>query len=390
MKKLWIFHSSNELYGSDRVLLEIVAGLDKSQWEVRVIVPADLEYEPVLSQHLAALGVIAESRPLAVLRRRYQTPRGLLTLGWLLLISVPKLAWQVRRQKVSLAYTNTGVVLSGAIAAKLAGTPHVWGLKELMPRGKIGKLLGRLYQGLSRTIVVTSAAVSQSVLSANARCEPKIKLIQNSVDIEKFKFDAAAGQVMRAKLNLEIDAVVTAMIGRVAQSKGPEVFIEAARLLQPQFPQARFLIVGGPVPGEENYLQSLQTKVKALNLSEVVRFVEFQPKIKLLLNATNIVAIPSLRPEGFGLTAIEGMAMGCAIVAAGHGGPLETIEQGVNGLLYSPPNDAQALASCLQPLLSNAELRRAMGEQGRRIAKEKFSRENEIAAYCRLFVESLN
>lgn len=389
MKKLWIFHSSNELYGSDRVLLEIVAGLDKSQWQVRVIVPADLQYEPVLSQELAKLGVTTESCTLAVLRRRYQSPRGLLTLFGLLLISVPRLACQMRREKVDLAYTNTGVVLSGAIAAKFAGTPHIWGLKELMPGGKVGKLLSHLYQWLSKRIVVTSAAVKNSVLAANARCEPKIKIINNSVDTEKFKPNAVVRNEMREKLNLAGDAVVTAMIGRVAQTKGPEIFIEAARILHSDFSQARFLIVGGPVPGEESYLQSLQDKVKALGLVDVVRFVEFQPDVKPLLNAVDVVAIPSLRPEGFGLTALEGMAMGCAVVAAAHGGPLETIEQHVTGILYALPEQALALADALRELLASPEKRQAMGEQGRKVVAEKFSRENEVAAYRKLFEESV-
>lgn len=389
MQEIWFFHSSNELYGSDRVLLEIISGLDKNKWRVRVILPDDLDYQPLLSEKLLALGVQVESQPLAVLRRRYQSGSGLLKLGWLLLRSVPKLAWTMRRQPVRLVYTNTGVVLSGAVAAKLAGAKHIWGLKEQLPPGKIRLLLARLYSWLSATITVTSETVRHNLCASYASCQDKIKVINNSVDTDRFQLQGATRSRIRAELGLTSEAIVAAMIGRVVQTKGPEVFIAAAQKLQPEFPNACFLIVGGAVPGEDFYVESLKEKVQQAGLAQVVRFLDFQPNIVPLLSALDVLVIPSLRPEGFGLTAVEAMAMACPVVAAGHGGPTETIEAGVTGLLYNPPADANVLANCLAELFSQPDLRHRMGTNGRATATSRFNRTREVEAYCQLFEDSL-
>ena len=385
MRKVWIFHSSDELYGSDRVLLQIVQALDPREWEVRVILPADLPHQSGLSQKLRELHVPVQSRPLAVLRRRYQNLPGLLKLGWLLLRSVPTLAWEMRRHQLNLVYTNTGVVLSGAVAAKLARTRHIWGLKEYLPPGHLKAILARLYYLFSWRITVTSQAVSRNLSHIYPKCAAKVKIIFNSVDTAYFKPNPAAHEQTRAELGLDEDFLVCGMLGRVTQSKGPEVFIKAAQLLNRNFPLARFLIVGGPVPGSEAYLADLRKLVQEAGLGETVRFINFQSDIIPMLNALDIVVMPSLRPEGFGLTLVEAMAAGCPVVAANHGGPLEIVQSGVTGLLYNPPADAQALADCLAQLLADPKLREQMGQRGRARVLEYFSRETEAAAYRQLF-----
>jgi glycosyltransferase involved in cell wall biosynthesis len=145
------------------------------------------------------------------------------------------------------------------------------------------------------------------------------------------------------------------------------------------------LIIGGPVPGEEWYLEGLKAKVQELGLAEVIHFIDFQPEVAPLFNALDIVVVPSLRPEGFGLTVIQGMASGCAVVACAQGGPLETIEAGVTGLLYAPPTSASALASSLTRLLEDTEFCQRLGVQGREVAVAKFSRTHELEAYRQLF-----
>ncbi len=382
---MWIFHSSDELYGSDRVLLQIIQALDPNEWDVRVILPADLPYQSGLSQKLRELHVTVQSRPLAVLRRRYQNLSGLLKLIWMLLRSVPVLTWEMRRHQLDLVYTNTGVVLSGAVAAKLARIRHIWGLKEYLPPGHLKVILAPLYYFFSWRITVTSQAVRRNLSDIYPKCAAKIKIIYNSVDTARFKPDLAARQQTRDELGLEDDFLVCGMVGRVTQSKGPEVFIKAAQILKQKFPQARFLIVGGSIPGTEAYLADLKKLVYDTGLSEKVRFIDFQTDIVPVLNTLDVIVMPSLRPEGFGLTLVEAMAVGCPVVAAGHGGPLETVQPGLTGLLYTPPEDAAALAERLAQLLADPELRRQMGAHGRAHVLEYFSREIEAAAYRQLF-----
>lgn len=70
------------------------------------------------------------------------------------------------------------------------------------------------------------------------------------------------------------------------------------------------------------------------------------------------------RNEGFGLTLIEAMAAGSALVAARAGAAELVVEDGVSGVLI-PSGDAEALAAALEPLMRDVDAATAMGERGR-------------------------
>jgi glycosyltransferase involved in cell wall biosynthesis len=78
------------------------------------------------------------------------------------------------------------------------------------------------------------------------------------------------------------------------------------------------------------------------------------------------------RAEGLGITTIEAMSSGLAVVGSRVGGMVETIEDGVTGLLV-PPGDGDALATAVVRLLDDSETRHAMGRAGRDIAQAKFT-----------------
>ena len=84
-----------------------------------------------------------------------------------------------------------------------------------------------------------------------------------------------------------------------------------------------------------------------------------------------VVVCPSRR-EGFGVACLEGMAHGRPVVASGVGGLLDLVVNGETGILVEPGN-VQALRAALERLLADPELRRRMGDAGRRRAAEHFS-----------------
>jgi glycosyltransferase involved in cell wall biosynthesis len=85
-----------------------------------------------------------------------------------------------------------------------------------------------------------------------------------------------------------------------------------------------------------------------------------------------MLVLPSVTPEPFGRTVVEAMAAGCPPVATAAGGPLESVEDGLSGLLV-PPDDAEALAGAISRLLADPALARQLGRAGRRRALEHFS-----------------
>jgi glycosyltransferase involved in cell wall biosynthesis len=90
-----------------------------------------------------------------------------------------------------------------------------------------------------------------------------------------------------------------------------------------------------------------------------------------LYREADIVAVPSVWLEPYGMTVLEGMSCGLPVVGSRIGGIARSILDGETGFLV-PPGDAEALADAVEPLIRDADLRRRMGEKGRLRAIEEF------------------
>lgn len=166
------------------------------------------------------------------------------------------------------------------------------------------------------------------------------------------------------------DVAVVAFVGRLNRWKGADVFLKSIFELAPTHPEARFVFAGDAPPGEEWRRDELDRRVSDAGLRDVVRFEGFRADIPLLMSTSDIVVVPSIWPEPFGLVTAEAMRAGCAIVASDHGAAPELLDGGRCGVLV-PPNDAHALAFAIDRLLRQPALR----EQYGRLAKQRFESE---------------
>jgi len=120
--------------------------------------------------------------------------------------------------------------------------------------------------------------------------------------------------------------------------------------------------------------KSLVDRVERLP-PEVRNRIDLQPfreDIEEFFAKMDIVAVPSVFPEPFGRMAIEAMASGCAVVAAGHGGLVEIIDDNKNGLLFTP-GSAEGLRAALERLIGDSGLREALIRQGRVAVEKNFT-----------------
>jgi len=86
----------------------------------------------------------------------------------------------------------------------------------------------------------------------------------------------------------------------------------------------------------------------------------------------DILVHASIEPEPFGLVITEAMVHGVPVIAANTGAPLEIIRHGVTGFVVDP-NDTEQLTSRIVDLATDSELRRRIGERGRRDALDRFN-----------------
>jgi len=167
--------------------------------------------------------------------------------------------------------------------------------------------------------------------------------------------------------------------GRIRAQKGSDVFVDAMCKLLPRYPDFTAVMVGAVVAEQTGFANDLKKRIEAAELtSRIVMTGELEiEEVQRWYQRLTIYAFTS-RNEGFGLTLIEAMAAGAALVAARAGAAELVVEDGVTGVLV-PAGDADPLAAALEPLMRDPATASAMGVRARQRVEEKFSLDAEAA-----------
>src|ERR1700761_7838419 len=177
--------------------------------------------------------------------------------------------------------------------------------------------------------------------------------------------------------------------GRVRAQKGTDVFVDAMCRLLPRYPDFTAVIVGQVTAEQTPFANDLKKRIEAANLQARIVITGELPieEVQRWYQRLTIYAFTS-RNEGFGLTLIEAMAAGAALVASRAGAATLVVEDGVTGVLV-PSGDVDALVAALEPLMQDPEACGAMGARGRERVLTQFSLEaeaNRIADVYRLLL----
>lgn len=366
LRVLFVHHSS-DLYGSSRCMVRLLEKLDRTKFTPMV---ALAETGPLCAM-IEKLGVeiVFQPKMSVITRSVFKSWR----LFPFLFMSFPLSVWQtmrlIRNKEIDLVHTNCGVILSGALAAKLCGVPHVWHIREWFQEFKsFWPLYSRYIIGLSERVVNVSAAVAKQFPPS-----PKVVVIHDGYDQREFALPKdRLREDFRRQFNLGSSFVV-GCVGRIKfVRKGQEILVQAAALLKQKGLAITCLIVGAPFTGNEQHLADLKKLVSDLHLDDTVVFTGELSDARPAYAAMDISVLPSAQPEPFGGVVIESMSMGVPIIATNIGGSPEMVADGKTGFLV-PPSDPQALADKIEILIANANLRRQMAEQGPERVQANFS-----------------
>lgn len=195
---------------------------------------------------------------------------------------------------------------------------------------------------------------------------------------------------LREELGLAPGAVAIGLAGRVTPGKGQRVWIEALAWLAEQRPALAWhgLLVGGLTAAEgsnEAFVAELRERVRELGLEERIAFVGFRRDLPRLFEAMDIVCVPS-RNEAFGLTVIEAMAAGKAVVGSDSGAIPELVDPATGRL--AAPDDPAAWGRALAELADDVALREALGEASRRRVERDFTLEKHVAGLVAAYAEA--
>jgi mannosyltransferase len=178
---------------------------------------------------------------------------------------------------------------------------------------------------------------------------------------------------------------VIGCFGRVRAQKGSDVFVDAMCALLPRYPDFTAVMVGAITPEQTMFANDLKKRIEAAGLgSRIVITGELSIEdVQRWYRRLTIYAFTS-RNEGFGLTLIEAMSVGAALVASRAGAAELVVEDGVTGVL-TPPGDVDALVEALEPLMRDPASAAAMGERGRARVLEKFSLDAEASRIAEVY-----
>jgi len=314
-----------------------------------------------------------------------------------------KALWQLHRifyrERFTIVHThNPKPGFLGQIAAKMAGVPVIVNtLHGFYFHDRMHSLLRHFYIALEKI----AARCSNVVLSQNREdidtairegiCPPeKIKYLGNGIDVQRFSPDNLSLEGVanrRAKVGLPAEAPVVGFVGRLVQEKGLLELFAAAPLVRDQVPKVRFLFIG---PVDTHKPDALTPdSARAFGIADICHFLGMRQDMPELYSLMDVFVLPSHR-EGFPRAPMEASAMKVPCVVTDIRGCREAVEHSRNGLLV-PLGDVQALADAIIELLTDREKARRMGEEGRRMALERFDEqmvfEKVEAEYARLLRE---
>lgn len=216
-------------------------------------------------------------------------------------------------------------------------------------------------------VICVSGAIKAYIQKHYHTADEKITVIPRGIDLEKFNpknIDTEFIRVFTEEYSLKDKFVVTS-VGRITQLKDLETFISAIAVLKKNHANTVGLIVGGVREDKQDYFHSLEVRVKELGLDDNVIFTGSQNKVAEIYALSDVVVSSSKKPESFGRSVAEALALGTPVVATNHGGVLDIIIEGENGFFY-PVGDSEALAKSIE-MCSHLEF------DGYRYISENFS-----------------
>jgi glycosyltransferase involved in cell wall biosynthesis len=237
------------------------------------------------------------------------------------------------------------------------------------------------------------AAISTKVIEALMRASvprERITLIPSGVDCVRFRPPSSEERaVARAALAIDDADVAIGVVGALEARKGHRYLLEAISLLKGgnQGAARATAVHDAPPPdagdersqptvrafiaGDGALRDELAAEISRRGLGDTVRMLGRVEDVRAMLWALDVFVMPSLS-EGLGVALLEAMACGVTAAASRVGGIVDAVEEARTGMLAAP-GDADALASALQELITDAPRRRTMGVAARERAAERFS-----------------
>ena len=318
--------------------------------------------EPELARHGGELIrlPVASKNPLTVLRNR------------------DRLIELIGRERVSIVHARSRASAWSAYwAARRTETTFVTTYHGIYSGTSPLKRLYNSVMARGDVVIANSDFTRAHVLATHAVDPAKVETIDRGVDLSEFTEPSGDRLEALAARWGALRGVVFLLPARLTPWKGQELAIEALRGVT----HPCTLILAGE--GKAAFAQHLR-EIAPQN----VKLVGHESDMAAAYRRADFVLVPSLDPEAFGRTAVEPQALGRPVLAARHGAPADTVVDGVTGWLVEPGKVAAWTTALQRACETPEEVRRRMGDEGRRRVETCYSTERmcrkTLEVYARL------
>jgi glycosyltransferase involved in cell wall biosynthesis len=360
--------ASLEAYGSDLQMMQSVIALHDSGWRVVVAAPASGR----LNQRLRDLGAEVEQVDFPVLRRADASVKGMIRFTLAGLRSLPRMAKLIRGTHADLVYVNTVTLPWWLVAGRLLGVKTLCHVHEAEARdSRVVQLALTLPLLLAHLVIVNSKTTEEQTVGVLPALRRRSRRVYNGVEPPP-SLPTPAEPSTSARL---------VVVSRLSPRKAPHVALEATALLKAEGRDVVLELCGSSPEGMEWYLEQLELRAQQPDLAGSVKFQGYTAPIWPAFADADVVIAPSLG-ESFGNAVVEGQLARRPVVATAIQGHLETVVDGVTGLLV-PCEDPVALAAAVARLLDDPVLAVTLARQGRESAMASFTSGRYYAAIRR-------
>jgi len=376
MINILFLHAGAEMYGADKVMLDLIKRLDKSKYTAYVILPTN----GVLVDALKNEGINVTVMPYPIMRRKYFNPIGIIKYFGGLNKYTKKITKLAKQWNIDVIHTNTAATLEGSFVSRKLKIPQLWSIHEIIVKPAIMyKFTSKLIAKYSSITITDSSAVKEHLEKSGCFRKDAVKVIYNGVDAKRFTPESDCSYLYD-EWNIPRNAPIIGMMGRVNSWKGQADFLKAANILMKRHPDLYTVFVGAAFEGEEWREKELADSIEASPYKDRIINKGYRTDSQGIYKLYDVFVLPSTNPDPLPTVVLEAMATGKPVVGYRHGGVCEMVKEGYNGLLAEVRNP-EDLADKIDVLLKDKDLRKKMGNNSRKRLLENFSIESYVQNY---------
>ena len=331
--KILLAHSSNDLYGASKILINIAKLLISEGYKVYLFLP---EKGPLNKNNIINKCNI-EIVEFGVFRKRYFNFFGLINRLFHIIKSTFIIRRFILKNKIDLVYTNTSTLISPTIASKLTGIPSIFHIHEIPVSSKLyTKFLATFFNIFSNKVIAVSNSVRNYWID-NGLLKEKVITIYNG-----FSFN------FKTEKKLINSDLVFCNISRIIPYKGHLFLIELFNELSKYKNDLILNIIGDTLPAYESYYDKLKERVSKYNLEKNIRFLGFKPNISMILKKSNFFIHCPISPDPLPTVIFEAIESETPVIFTNMGGSFEILDSGKNGLTIDHLSLKKSVESILE------------------------------------------